>query len=166
MGVQQMDRLLSTAREIMKEADYCFFMTHGESSEINARLMHPFEPDTEFNVWLGASPNSRKVREILKDNKVTLAFLNPRSTAYVTIVGTAALDSNLELKRKYWRSYWTDMYPGGPDNSEYILIKIIPTRIEFMNFTNAALPQPYGLKPNGLERKNGVWKEVDSRDLL
>jgi general stress protein 26 len=161
-----MDRLLSTAREIMKEADYCFFMTHGESSEINARLMHPFEPDTEFNVWLGASPNSRKVREILKDNKVTLAFLNPRSTAYVTIVGTAALDSNLELKRKYWRSYWTDMYPGGPDNSEYILIKIIPTRIEFMNFTNAALPQPYGLKPNGLERNNGVWKEVDSRDLL
>lgn len=166
MGVQPTDQLLATARTIMKEADYCFFMTHGESGETNARLMHPFEPDAEFNVWLGASPNSRKVREILKDSKVTLAFLNPRSTAYVTIVGTAALDSNLDLKRKYWRSYWTDMYPGGPDNSEYILIKIVPIRIEFMNFTNAALPQPYGLKPNGLERKGGVWKEVDSRDLL
>lgn len=165
MGVQA-DQLLAIAREIMKEADYCFFMTHGESGEINARLMHPFEPDTEFNVWLGASPNSRKVREILKQSKVTLAFINPRSTAYVTIVGTAVLDSNQDLKRKYWRSYWSDMYPGGPENDEYILIKIIPTRVEFMNFTNAALPQPYGLKPNGVERKDGVWKEVDARDLL
>lgn len=166
MGVQQPEKLLATAREIMKEADYCFFMSHGESGEINARLMHPFTPDAEFNVWLGASPNSRKVREILKQSKVTLAFLNPRSTAYVTIVGNAALDSDPELKRKYWRSYWTDMYPGGPDNSDYILIKIIPYRVEFMNFTNAALPQPYGLKPNGLEKKAGTWVEVAERDLL
>ncbi len=165
MGVKT-DQLLAIAREIMKEADYCFFMTHGESGEINARLMHPFEPDPEFNVWLGASPNSRKVREILKQSKVTLAFINPRSTAYVTIVGTAVLDSNPDLKRKYWRSYWSDMYPGGPDHDDYILIKIIPYRVEFMNFANAALPQPYGLKPNGLERKDGVWKEVESRDLL
>ncbi len=166
MGVQA-HQLLAIAREIMKEADYCFFISHGKSGEINARLMHPFEPDTEFNVYLGASPNSRKVREILKQNKVTLAFISPRSTAYVTIVGTATLDSDPELKHKVpGDRYWTDMYPGGPDNSEYILIKIIPDRVEFMNFTNAALPQPYGLKPNGVERKDGVWKEVDARELL
>lgn len=166
MGVQQTDSMLATARAIMKEADYCFFMSHGDSGEINARLMHPFEPDAEFNVWLGASPNSRKVREILKQNKVTLAFLNPRSTAYVTIVGTAALDSNPDLKRKYWRSYWSDMYPGGPDHDDYVLLKVVPYRIEFMNFANAALPQPYGLKPNGLQRKDGVWTEIESRDEL
>ena len=150
----------------MKDSDYCFFMSHGDFGEINARLMHPFEPDKEFNLWLGASPNSRKVREISKQNKVTLAFLNPRSTAYVTIIGTAALDNNPDLKRIYWRSYWSDMYPGGPDADDYILIKVVPTRIEFMNFTNAALPQPYGLKPNGLERKGGVWAEIESRDAL
>jgi general stress protein 26 len=97
---------------------------------------------------------------------VTLAFINPRSTAYVTIVGTAVLESTPELKQKYWRSYWTDMYPGGPETSEYILIKITPYRVEFMNFTNAALPQPFGLKPNGLEKKDGAWVEVAARDQL
>jgi len=150
----------------MKEADYCFFMTHGESGEINARLMHPFEPDADLNVWLGAGPESRKVREILRQNKVTLTFLNPRSTAYVTIVGTANLDSTPELKRKYWRSYWSDMYPGGPEADQYVLIKVVPTRIEFMNFANAALPQPYGLKPNGLEKKGGAWVEIEAREAL
>jgi general stress protein 26 len=128
--------------------------------------MHPFEPDGEFNIWLGASPHSRKVREIVKQNNATLAFLNPRSTAYVTIIGRAALDSNIELKRKYWRAYWTDTYPGGPETNEYILIKVIAYRIEMMNFANNALPQPYELKPMGLERKNGAWTVVESRDEL
>lgn len=166
MGAKHTEQMLSIARAIMKEADYCFFMSHGESGEINARLMHPFEPDGEFNIWLGASPNSRKVREILRQNRVTLAFINPRSTAYVTMVGTAGIDSTAELKRKYWRSYWSDMYPGGPDTNEYVLIKVVPERLEFMNFANAALPQPFGLKPNGLQRKDGVWTEVESRDAL
>jgi general stress protein 26 len=166
MAGKKAEELLSTARSIMKEADYCFFMSHGASGEINARLMHPFEPDSQFNVWLGASPSSRKVREILKDNKVTLAFINPRSTAYVTIVGTAALDSNIELKRKYWRAYWTDMYPGGPEADDYILVKIIPYRIELMNFANSALPQPFGLKPSGLTRQDGGWKVIEDGDDL
>ena len=81
MGAKHVEQMLSIARAIVKEADYCFFMTHGESGEINARLMHPFEPDSEFNLWLGASPDSRKVREILHQNKVTLAFINPRIKA-------------------------------------------------------------------------------------
>jgi general stress protein 26 len=166
MGVQQINQQLGIARAIIKEADYCFFMSHGDSGEINARLMHPFEPDAEFNVWLGASPNSRKVREIMKEKNVTLAFLNPRSTAYVTILGAAALDGDPELKRKYWRSYWSDMYPGGPDADDYILIKVIPSRIEFMNFANAARPQPYSLKPNGLRRKDGAWVEIEERGAL
>jgi general stress protein 26 len=104
MGVPA-NQLLAIAREIVKEADYCFFMTHGESGEINARLMHPFEPDAEFNVWLGASPNSRKVREILKQSKVTLAFINPRSTAYVTIVGSAALVGHVPRRTGSGRLY-------------------------------------------------------------
>jgi general stress protein 26 len=166
MGAKLVQEMLSIVRTIMKEADYCFFMSHGESGEINARLMHPFEPDADLNLWLGASPASRKVREILNQNKVTLTFLNPRSTAYVTIVGTAGIDSTPELKRKYWRSYWSDMYPGGPDADQYVLIKVSPERIEFMNFANAALPQPYGLKPNGLKRQGSEWVEIESRDML
>jgi general stress protein 26 len=167
MSVQHSDKMLDIARTIMKEADYCFFMTHGESGEINARLMHPFEPDAEFNIYLGASPKSRKAREVLKQHHVTLSFINPRSTAYVTLVGTATLENDAALKRKYWRSYWTDMYPGGPENSEYILIKIAPQRLEFMNFANAALPQPFGLKPNGLQRsKSGTWIEIEARETL
>jgi general stress protein 26 len=166
MGVHNIHQLLATIRAIMKEADYCFFMSHGESGEMNARLMHPFEPDADFNVWLGAGPDSRKVREILRQNTVTLAYINPRSTAYVTLVGTASLDSSTDLKRKYWRAYWSDMYPGGPDADQYILIKVVPHRIEFMNFANAALPQPYGLKPNGLEKKKGTWVEIEPRNTL
>ena len=110
----------------------------------------------------GAAAGDAGGRRLLELARDLVLVLHPHRRQTLRV----ALDSSLDLKRKYWRSYWSDMYPGGPDQDDYILIKITPSRIEFMNFTNAALPQPYGLKPNGVERRDGVWKEVDSRDLL
>lgn len=157
---------LVTARSIMKKADYCFFVSQGAHGESNARLMHPFEPDGDFNIWLGAAPNSRKVREVLKHNKVTLTFLSPTDIAYVTILGTATIENNAEKKRTYWRAYWSDMYPGGPEAEEYVLIKVQPYKIEMMNFAKSVLPQPYGLKPFGIARKGDHWSLITSANEL
>jgi len=158
--------LLRAARGVMKQADYCFFISHGKGNEIHSRLMHPFEPDEDFTIWLGASPDSRKAREIRTNDHTTLSYMNPRTTGYVTILGTATLEGSVDLRYKYWRAYWSDMYPGGPENMDYILIKIIPHRIEMMNFAESALPQPYGLKPVGLERKEKVWGLIESTHEL
>lgn len=157
---------LVTARSIIKKADYCFFITHGANGESNARLMHPFEPDGDFNIWFGASPSSRKVREVTQHNKVTLTFLSPTDTAYTTILGTATIENSETMKQKYWRAYWSDMYPGGPEADEYILIKVEPYKIELMNFAKSVLPQPYGLKPFGIGRKGTLWSIITSGDEL
>ncbi|MFH0991371.1 MAG: pyridoxamine 5'-phosphate oxidase family protein [bacterium] len=166
MSQNTVDEYFTIARELMKAADYCFFITQGERNDIHSRLMHPFEPDQEFNVWLGASPKSRKVHEVLKQGKVTLSYLNPRSNAYVTLLGTATIETSQEIKHKYWRAYWSDMYPGGPENTDYIVIKITPYQIEMMNFKESALPQPYSLKPLGLTRVNNEWALIESMEEL
>lgn len=160
------DDLLRAARAVMKQADYCFFISHGRQGEIHSRLMHPFEPDDDFTIWLGASPDSRKADEIRANNQVTLSYMNPRTTGYVTILGTATLESNVDLRYKYWRAYWSDMYPGGPENMDYILIKVVPRRVEMMNFEESALPQPYGLKPVGLARTEKEWSIIESPQEL
>jgi general stress protein 26 len=166
MSQNMVNEFFRISRDIMKSAEYCFFITQGEQNNIHSRLMHPFEPDEAFNVWLGASPNSRKVREVLKQGKITLSYLNPRSNAYVTLLGTATIETSSELKHKYWRSYWSDMYPGGPDNTDYIVIKITPHQIEMMNFQESVLPQPYGLKPIGIRKVNDEWALVETMEEL
>lgn len=166
MNPTNVEDTLVTARSIMKKSDYCFFISQGTHGESNARLMHPFEPDGDFNIWLGAAPNSRKVREVVKNNKVTLTFLSPTDTAYVTILGTATIENSKEKKQTYWRAYWSDMYPGGPEAEAYTLIKVEPYKIELMNFAKSVLPQPYGLKPFGIARKENLWILITSGDEL
>lgn len=162
----QPEIVLSTVRTMMKRSEYCFIITHGEHGELNARLMQPYDPDSDFTIYFGAGPSSRKVREIAKNNKVTVALMNPHNAGYATMVGTASIQNDPALKSKYWRAHWSDMFPGGPNADDYILIKFVPERIEVLDFTEQLQPQPYWSKPTGLKKDGGHWQVMESPDEL
>ena len=154
--------ILETAKSSMKSAEYCMLITLGEGGEANARLVQPFEPEPDMTIWVGTWSKSRKVREIQKDSRVTLAFYDRDSTAYVTLLGLAGIENDLNKKRKYWREEWIGFIPQGPDGEEYVLVKFIPFRIELMSFANGVLPQPYGLKPAVVIRLEDLWVVADN----
>jgi len=154
-------RLLETARTTIRSAEYGFFVTIGDSGTPNARIMQPYEPEEDFTIFFGASPRARKVRDLHRNPTATIAFFDPRETAYVTLQGTGEVVDDVSLRRKYWRVYWNDFYPGGPESDDYVLIKFIPRRIEMMNFAQKVMPQPYGLRPAILIREGPGWKELD-----
>jgi len=152
------ERMLEICRGTMKAANYCFLISQGEGGEIHARLMLPFEPEEDMTVWFGAAANSRKVAELSRDGRATLAFYDNKETAYVTLTGTAHLESDTEKRKKYWTDSWKDFFKNGPLGADYQLIKFVPTRIEVMNFSQNITPEPYGLVPLVLVRKGGSWE--------
>jgi general stress protein 26 len=154
--------LLETAKSSMRTAEYCFLITLGKSGEANARLVQPFEPEADMTIWIGTWSKSRKVREIRQNNQVTLAFHDKDDTAYVTLLGSAHIESDINKKRTYWREEWVAFTPHGPEGEDYIVIKFIPTRIELMSFGSGVLPQPYGLKPAVLVRSEDSWVADDT----
>ncbi|MCG6981284.1 MAG: pyridoxamine 5'-phosphate oxidase family protein [Deltaproteobacteria bacterium] len=153
---------LETAKSNMRSAEYCMLITLGERGEANARLVQPFEPEGDMTIWVGTWSKSRKVREILNDRRVTLAFHDKEDTAYVTLLGSAEIESDINKKRKYWREEWVGFIPQGPEGEDYVLVKFTPFRIEIMSFGSGILPQPYGLKPAVLVRSDDVWVLVDN----
>src|SRR5215472_4849456 len=66
------EKLISTAREVMKTARYCALITTGDQGRTNARTMDAFAPDENMIVWLATNPLSRKVAEIRRRPRVTL----------------------------------------------------------------------------------------------
>ncbi len=164
MNKMTAEQLLDAARGLIKQTEYCFFVTQSGDGHPHARLMQPYDPEKDFTFYFGASPNSRKVRELHGQSKVSLAFFSAQETAYVTLLGTATTTDDPDLCRKYWRANWNDLFPGGPESSNYILIKFIPERIEMMNYAHQAMPQPYSLHPTILKREGEKWivaAEVD-----
>ena len=162
MGTISAELLLETAKSSIRSAEYCIFITLGEKGEANARLVQPFEPEPDMTIWFGTWSKSRKVREIQRDNRVTLAFHDREGTAYVTLLGSAQIESDTDLKRKYWREEWIGFIPQGPDGDDYVLVKFIPFRIELMSFGSGILPKPYGLKPAVVIRSEDLWVLADN----
>jgi general stress protein 26 len=152
------ETLLEVAGDVMEEAEFCFLITLDESGRANARLMQPFGPEADMTVWLGANPESRKVAEILEDDRVTLAYGHGEKAAYVTLIGTAQIQSDAASKQRYWRDSFHEFWPAGPGDSSYIVIKFVPSRVELVDMERQVAPEPFGLRPAVVVREGDGWQ--------
>jgi len=153
-----MDQFLKVALETIRAAKFCFLVTVNPKWHVSSRLMQPFEPTEDLIVHMGASSDSRKVREILTDNRVMLDYALPEQGAYVTLSGRAQIIRDTIVKRKYWRDSFIEFWPEGPESSGYIIIRFEPQRVEMMNFEKKVVPEPYGLRAAVAHRVPGGWK--------
>lgn len=125
-------KVLAAAREIMAAQQYCGLITIDETGLPQIRTMNPFPPDEGMVVWMATNPRSRKVAQIRKDPRVSLYYSNHADAiGYVAITGKAVLVDDMQevLKRK--RAYWDSAFPG---LKNIILIKVIPERIDVVNY--------------------------------
>jgi general stress protein 26 len=128
---QDRQSLLATAREIMKTARYCALITLDSNGRPQARTMDPFPPGENMEVWLGTNPNSRKVREILRDAHVTLYYSVNEDQAYVAISGRARIVTDAKAKARYWKDEWKEFYPDREKG--FVLLSVIPQKLEVVN---------------------------------
>jgi general stress protein 26 len=146
--------LIAAAREIMAGQTYCALITQDEEGRPQIRTMNPFPPEEDMTVWIATSILTRKVRHIRRDPRVTLYYGNhSKATGYVAITGRAALvDDRAEMiKRK--RAYWDSSFPGFKN---LVLIKVIPERIDVLNYSRGALGDPQTWRTPSIELKKDL----------
>lgn len=132
--------LIAAAREIMAGQTYCALITQDEAGRPQVRTMNPFPPEEDMTVWIATSTLTRKVEHMRRDPRVTLYYANHgQATGYVAITGKAKLvDDRAEMiKRK--RAYWDSAFPGFKN---LVLIKVIPERMDVLNYSRGALGDP------------------------
>jgi general stress protein 26 len=102
--------------------------------------MNPFPPESDMTVWIATNSRSRKVREIQRNPHVCLYYADhAEARGYVALTGTAQLvdDRNEKMKRK--RSYWDQAFP---DWKYLVLIRVVPERLEVLNYRRGMLNEP------------------------
>jgi general stress protein 26 len=126
------DSVIAAAREIIGAQTYCALITIDSTGRANIRTMNPFPPEEDMTVWMATNSRSRKVKEISNNPKVVLYYANhAQATGYVAITGTAVLVDDIKEKTKRKRDYWTQAFP---DWKYLMLIKVIPERLEVINY--------------------------------
>ena len=116
----------------MHAARFCALITIDSTGSPDVRTMDPFEPDENMVIWLGTNRNSRKVREIRNNPKVNLFYTKNKGFGYVSIKGIAKLVDDKAKKSVLWKEEWKNFYDQHKEN--YILIKVIPEKLELLNY--------------------------------
>ncbi len=150
--------LLRIAREMTIVARYCLLVTVDDTGGPQARVMDPFEPESDMTVWMATDPSTRKVKQIREDSRALLAYEDKDSHGYVTMIGTAQVVDDLNQRKARWKPEWEAFYPGGPEGDHYVLIRFIPSRIELMSVGRGVADDPLGWRPEILIRHGDTWQ--------
>jgi general stress protein 26 len=137
--------LKNIAREIMTKAGTCGLITLDKNELPMVRVMDPFAPESDFTVWFGTNPKSRKVEQIKQNPNVTLYYVDSDVSGYVVIHGKAQLIDDPKEKKKRWKTEWEDFYPDKP--SGYLLIKVSPDWMEVLSYTHGINGDPVTWQP-------------------
>lgn len=147
-----LENCLQVVRQTVKNTKYCFLITSGEHSWASARLVEPICDLEELAFFIGTNPALRKVREIAACPKVTLAFGNTAENANLVVYGTAAVSTEPDIKRRYWKGTWRLFFPKGANGDDYAVIKVRAQWLELLSFQRNVIEEPFGLRPMVLHR--------------
>ncbi len=126
------NRLKTVAIKIISSARFCAFVTIDQQGKLIARTMDPFLPDSNFVIWLGTNPRSRKVQEIKKNQDVCLYYPDSSAQGYVVIQGKAIIVNDETEKKIHWKNEWSAFYKNR--DKDFILIKVRPSRLEVLSY--------------------------------
>ncbi len=148
-NIEQNDSLrnkcINAAREIMSEVKTCALITIDEKGLPTARTMDPFLPESDFTVWLGTNPKSRKVNQIKNNPNVALYYFDSNATGYVIIHGSAHLINDQKEKEKHWKTEWNSFYPN--KSEDYLSIKVVPASMEVVSYKHGITSNSETWKP-------------------
>lgn len=152
--------LLDVAQQTITAAGCASLITIDESNHPSSRAVAAFAPDKDFSrIIIGTHPDSRKTVHVLRNPRVVLSYVDVSNRGYLTVVGNAHIDDNIEEKKRYWIDQFSAFFPAGPESDEYQLIVVIPERLELRSFGLKVAEEPTRWTPVTLERgEAGEWQ--------
>ena len=156
------EQLLLIARETIAQVTWCFAISAAEGGEINARLVQIGKPAEDWSARFMTDRRSRKVAEIERSGRLTLAYQHNPDRAYVTLIGGAVTIGDAESKRAVWRPETYRWHPGGPEDPNNVLVRFTTDRIEMYSGARDVAPEPRGFSAAVLVRTASGWRQEAS----
>jgi general stress protein 26 len=122
---------LAKLATMMRGIDLCMMTTQAKD-----RTLHTFpmsnngEVDFGGDAWFFTARDSRKVKELTKDPRVSLSYVGgtKREPVWIAVSGTAAIVDDAEQKSELWQKELERWFESGPEDPEVVLIHVSAQR--------------------------------------
>ena len=110
---------------LLKSLDICHFATRGENGQLHARPMsNNGKVEWDGDSWFFAPKDGRLVSEIERDPSVVNAYRNGDGYTFVSVSGSASIETDAELKKRFWLDELGRWFPNGPEDPNVALIRV------------------------------------------
>lgn len=155
------ERLIEVARATVAEVKNCWLITNGLNGCPTPRVVAPIPGvpgERDWTMWILTSSGSRKIEEIKHDDRVTLGYQYDPDSAYVALLGRAAIiDDRAEISRR-WKQSWNGVFATGANDLDAVFLKVDIDRMELFSVVRKVTPQPFSKKSASLKRDGcGNW---------
>ena len=152
-------KLLAIARETIAKVPLCMVVTSTRNGAPNARVVRPGPLREDWSIGFMTERSCRKVQEIEEVGQFAMAFQYDLEQAYVTLQGKAAFIDDVKVKRAVWSAESNRFHPGGPEDPNVVIVKLLAESIELYNGSRGVLPAPLGLCAVRLVRAGSGWSQ-------
>jgi general stress protein 26 len=76
-----------------------------------------------------------------------LLYFNPATFEYVTVQGTAVLDTDAGHKAAHWKAAWSTIYKEQNRGEDYLLLRVKPSRLEVVSVRRGMRSDPKTWRP-------------------
>ena len=140
-------QIIDAATDIIRLARYGTLVTMGEDGRPQARIVDPFAPEADLTIWIATNPLTRKVQDIRRDPRVTLLYFNQARAEYVTVIGTARLETDPRQRAARWKAEWAGLYKDDNRGDDYVLLRVRPSRLEVSSVERGLRNDPTTWRP-------------------
>jgi len=148
------NELLRLVRETVNAVPTCLAITIDQNGDANARAINASRPSDEWTLRFMTDRRTRKIGEISRTGRMTLAYYHETGGAYVTLLGRAKIIEDIAVKQGIWQPGSFKWHPGGPTDPNVVLVEFTAERIETWNTPGGIVPDP----------AKGLWAAVLTRD--
>ena len=110
---------------LINEIDICLFATRGDDGRLHARPMsNNGQVAWDGQSWFFAPTDGRLVAELRADPAAVAAYRAEEGFAFVSVSGRATIETDQELKERYWLDDLERWFPNGPSDPNVALIRL------------------------------------------
>ena len=110
---------------LINQIDICLFATRGDDGQLHSRPMsNNGQVEWDGQSWFFAPTDGRLVTELRADPAAVAAYRAEEGFAFVSVSGRATIETDPELKERYWLDDLERWFPNGPADPNVALIRL------------------------------------------
>jgi general stress protein 26 len=127
--------------------------TLGPDGHFHSRPMAMHHTIRGEEIWFATAASSKKCKDLAAEPRCALTFFDAVNGGTISLSGVGEVIRDKKLLRELWNPSWARWFPGGQQQRDVALIRVIPEHVERTDAETGKSEVLFTSKPRRARRK-------------